>query len=85
MSAESGLERLTCSIAIKRLRVFTQPGSFPDLDADKREVRFDPTNGHRQRRAVAPQRAISGLMHRTKFVLFATSLPRLSIGCAITD
>jgi len=26
----------------------------------------------------------SGLMHRNKFVLFATSLPRLSIGCAIT-
>jgi hypothetical protein len=25
----------------------------------------------------------SGLMHRNKFVLFATSLPRLSIGCAI--
>ena len=28
--------------------------------------------------------ANSGLMRRTKFVLFATSLPRLSIGCAIT-
>jgi hypothetical protein len=25
-----------------------------------------------------------GLMRRTKFVLFATSVPRLSIGCAIT-
>jgi hypothetical protein len=28
--------------------------------------------------------ANSGLMHRNKFVLFATSLPPLSIGCAIT-
>jgi hypothetical protein len=28
--------------------------------------------------------ANSGLMPRNKFVLFATSLPRLSIGCAIT-
>jgi hypothetical protein len=25
----------------------------------------------------------TGLRHRNKFVLFATSLPRLSIGCAI--
>ena len=29
-------------------------------------------------------RFVSGLMHRNKFVLFATSLPRLNIGCAIT-
>jgi hypothetical protein len=27
---------------------------------------------------------MNGLMHRNKFVLFATSLLRLSIGCAIT-
>jgi 5-methylcytosine-specific restriction protein A len=32
----------------------------------------------------ATKSANSGLMHRNKFVLFATSLPRLSIGCAIT-
>jgi hypothetical protein len=31
MSAESGLERLTCSIAIRRLRVFTQPGPQADI------------------------------------------------------
>ena len=30
-----------------------------------------------------PKSATFGLMQRNKFVLFATSLPRLSIGCAI--
>ena len=44
---------------------------------------------HRPSRAVGmpilqQNLANSGLMHRNKFVLFATSLPRLSIGCAIT-
>jgi hypothetical protein len=38
---------------------------------------------HRQFGPSGPKSANSGLMHRNKFVLFATSLPRLSIGCAI--
>ena len=28
VGSDSGLERITCSIAIKRLRLFTQPGPF---------------------------------------------------------
>lgn len=35
-------------------------GSFPDLDARKREVRFTPTNGHRQLDVTRPIRANSG-------------------------
>jgi len=31
-----------------------------------------------------PEKCLTGPMHRKKFVLFAASLPRLSIGCAIT-
>jgi len=30
VGSDSGLERITCSIAIKRLRLFTQPGPLSD-------------------------------------------------------
>ena len=36
VGAESGLERITCSIAIKRLRLFTQPR--PDADLVQRHL-----------------------------------------------
>jgi len=46
--------------------VFTQPGSFPDVDAPKREVRFAPINGHPQRDGHVRLSANSGLVHRSK-------------------
>jgi len=58
--------------------------SFADIGRRPAHVRFGPKNGHLAIRAACPFCANSGLMRRTKFVLFATSLPRLSIGCAIT-
>src|SRR6202171_3479827 len=47
-------------------------------------LRPPPDSDRRRDMAGGPKGANSGLMRRTKFVLFATSLPRLSIGYAIT-
>jgi hypothetical protein len=40
-----------------RSRVFTQPGSFPDLGGRNRDVRFTPMSGRRQLVRLRPKSA----------------------------
>src|SRR3954451_6755396 len=59
-------------------------GPKGDLTAPESHFRLAPQDGTPVGLRVMSESANSGLMQRNKFVLFATSLPRLNIGCAIT-
>ena len=49
------------------------------------DIRLTPNSGREADMRQLRLWANSGLIHRSEFVLFTTSLPRLSIGCAIIE
>ena len=60
--------------------VFTQPGSFPDLDAPERKVRFAPINGHRQGGGARPKSC-----HGQTLVFYAMRVSKKKSASGLTN